>query len=336
MVLQHMGIRDDGSFYPVLDQPKPLGGITLSRARVEFEITKHLMNAGASAVLPIANGKFGNLQYQGEPLGFVILASSVSRPNRMGYYFEPVEYVSGRVVDLSPPLTALVCRRFDVLDRRGAPMAVAKTVSELFRACGTTMRGFHNAGVCRFAGHTGNFQYDEEKRIAIQHDFDSSVLIESVAPNARGLSILRDLSSALFRLAHSVMHARLFILFDDNCWGRHNPFNGWLLGYFPDIDSRSVIPVGDRIAGLYRTALKTMPHYGTLEFTSWFPKFSYDFTVEVIEMLMPLFQKSRLGTLYPLPYGPGEVYRAHMARYREQVQWQGEQAMLVQMSARRS
>lgn len=326
-ILIHMGINDDGSFKAVLDPSRPVGGMRFSRAAAEFENAVCLFHAGVSAVRPVAYGKYRRLTWENEPLGFVILAGSSRDPMRIGDLFEPPRSEDNEVTDIHPYLKAILERRFDVLrpGRLGFPLL--KIIGEMEEARGKALRGFHNAGLVRFAGHTGNFSYDFDSRIATLHDLDSSVPLESLAPNARGLSILRDLDSALFGFIHSLIHAEIYKMANRETFDSQNPFTAFLAGYFGNKD-KNIERAGRIILQKFRHMLETMPHYGTMEWYDWFGPAAETFTVEVIQLLMPIFSQSPLGTNHPLPYGPGKTFRDYFEQFRiERIRVQQEEGL---------
>lgn len=313
-VLIHTGVNPDGSFRPIVDPPKPIGGMKFSRAENEFKNAQTLMDNGVPAIMPVAYGKYNNLNWDGEPMGFVVLALPIRDHFRVSEMFEPQRSEMGENVGLSPYLMSFLERRFDFIrpDRPGFP--VAKFVYDVEKSCGGLLRGFNNSGLCRFAGHTGNYSYDLGARTAILHDLDSSVQIDSLAPAARGLSIVRDLESSIFGFIHSFLHSEMHKVCSKDILKDNNPFEGFLIGYFGD--NKSVRKTASVILSRLRREIQSMPMYGSMEFMQWFGEFGDRWTYQLMELMMPLFMESELGQQYPLPYGPGEIFKGHYEKLR--------------------
>jgi hypothetical protein len=92
-----------------------------------------------------------------------------------------------------------------------------------------------------------------------------------------------------------------------------------LQGYFgSEVSDQVISKTGRIILEWFLDELKTMPRYGSLEMLSWFGMFSMRFTLETMELLMPVFTQSNLGNTYPLPYGPGPIFRNYFEFYQEE------------------
>lgn len=88
-ILIHLGIDGNGDFRPILDPPKPLGGLNPGRGEREFNNAVKLHEAGVSACGPIAWGRYPDLLWNNEPMEFVILSLPTTDQRRMGAAFEP-------------------------------------------------------------------------------------------------------------------------------------------------------------------------------------------------------------------------------------------------------
>ena len=312
-VLIHTGVNPDGSFHAIIDPPKPIGGMRFSRAKAEFENAKILMTNGVPAIMPVAYGKYKTLQWEGEPMGFVILATTTGDHLRVGQMFEPERNEKDDVSGPSRYLMDSLSKRFDYIhpNRPGFPMA--KFIHEVSGSCGRSLRGFNDAGLCRFAGHTGNYSYDLGSKTAILHDLDSSAELVSLAPLARGLSIVRDLESALFGLIHSFLHSKMYNFCNKDTVKNFNPFEGFLIGYFGNTEE--VRKVAHVVLARLEKEIRSMPRGGP-EFVQWWGEFGDRWNYQLMELVMPIFMKSELGQQYPLPYGPGEVFKGHYDKLR--------------------
>ena len=329
-VLIHMGINPDGSFHPVVDPPRPTGGMKASRGKAEFDNAAILLKHDVPAVMPVRYGDYPELTWEGEPMGFVFLALPHRDVGRVGRYFEPQRDERGNLRRPNAELVELVQQRFDIMDPSNLSGPMMRFIREVEEKSGACLRGFTDAGLARFAGHTGNFSYCVDAREVFLHDLDSSVKLDSLDPETRGLTIIRDIESALFGLFHSITHSEIYKFCDEETFARNNPFAAFLRGYFRSND-RAVQDLGQRILEYVFNEVKRMPQHGdTMRYMSWMSDITSRLPFDLIEMLMPLFKQSELGEKYSLPYGPGAVYRDHVKQYKHD--W--EQAHIAELQRR--
>lgn len=230
-ILVHMGITDTGGFRPVPDPAKPLGGMPSGRGQAEFENARTLCEAGVSACSPITWGIYPDLKWDSKPMEFVVLGLPTNDPRRIGNAFE-MERGLG-FAHVAPYMKELLAKRFDSFNPAKAELPALRLTSEMAFEMGKTLRKAHESGVCRFAGHTGNYSYLPDKRTVLMHDFDSSVKVSSLSKDAVLLSLLRDVDSLISGLMASVGHAHLYNLVgNDERFKAKNPFVAALRGYF--------------------------------------------------------------------------------------------------------
>jgi len=165
-----------------------------------------------------------------------------------------------------------------------------------FERVGALRRTFHSTlGLCRHAGHPGNFLFNPRTDQLFVTDLDSCVPIESLLPEARGPQILRDLTSDLFRCVQNL----LYRFFTDEfivgmSQGKYDPFTGYLRNYFGQQVDDSTIrntgvslligtlsfldEYGDALRGVYpdisgpvtRAILNGTPMPGSPGWSSWY------------------------------------------------------------------
>lgn len=306
-ILIHMGIDECGEFYPVPDPAKPKGGLSHGRGQREFENAAALHQAGVPACTPVLWGRYPDLQWQGEPMQWVILGLSNVDP-RSSACFEPEMGLRG--LDYSSYMKAVIARQSDIFNPSNLGRPALSVSESLGRGVGVALRAAHDkAGVARFAGHTGNFTYVPEDRSVVMHDFDSSVKLDSIAPKARAMTRIRDLESAMFGLLHSLAHSRMFYLADNETLFRQkNPLAQILHGYFPDVDFK----VEERkLADLCVWAIKDFGYNKPQhEQAMWLTVAGETVTRELTALNSRIYRRSGLNEVDALPMSEAQLMRS--------------------------
>ncbi len=317
-ILIHSGIADNGSLIPMLDKPKPLGGLSHGHAKREFANAVRLYKASVPACSPITWGQYSNLHWEGKPMEFVVLAQPTATPERMGDYFE--SDVMDRRYVINQIFKHAIEKQFDLYDEKKLGLPAIKIARDMGYNMGKTIRLAHEAGLARFAGQTGNFSYIPEKKAAYLHDFDSSIGLEDVAPRARSITILRDIESALFGIFHSIVHSQIFwILGNTEQFQKNNPIRGLLQGYFHDISGK-VLEESREVKTIERIVLQLIAAHGenaSYHHQSEWMNIAQDaFLSQIMKQLMLIYRASPLHAQFRLPYGP-EEYDAHLQKFIE-------------------
>lgn len=320
VILIHMGIADNGTLYPVLDPPKPVGGLSSGRGQREFNNAAKLHQGGVSACLPIAWGRYPEIKWQNEPTEFVILGLPSDVQERLGEYFEPE--VTQRGFEVGKGMKGLIERRFEVVDSRqrklGEPML--KITADIGKNIGGLLRSAHEAGVARFASHLGNFSLMPNKRDLLLHDLDSSVELDSLSPQAKALTMTRDIESAIFGFTHSITHSNAYwIINDPSRFEKLNPFKALLKGYFQEeVDAASIHEASQRILDMVVQLIKIRGERPSIDAQRmWMPYAATNLVPLCLNEVFKLYEKSTLNQRNKLPYGL-EEFNANWQRFSRQ------------------
>ena len=303
--ITHMGVNDDGSFRPVPDPPKPEGGLGPKRAEREFQIAAQLHRAGIPACRPVDWGRYPELLWEGAPMEYVILSLPPEiDPHRMSDYFQPT--IIQEKPHWSRAMQNIISQQFDVFDPANLGPCALKVTAQMARANGKVLREAHERGrVVRFAGHTGNFSYARRTKTALMHDFDSSVKLDDLHPQARALTIIRDIESALFGFLHSLAHSNLFYLSkNEEAFRRVNPLGQILTGYFEgDIGLEALKPYLDRVSNAALDAIKSRGELpSTLDQAKWLGHMAEVLIRFFMLLVFKLYPLSRWASTDPLPH----------------------------------
>ncbi|MCX6734130.1 MAG: hypothetical protein NTX63_04975 [Candidatus Peregrinibacteria bacterium] len=318
VILIHMGIAENGTLYPVLDPPKPVGGLSSGRGQREFSNAAKLYKAGVPACLPIAWGRYPELQWQGQPIEFVILGMPSDINERLGAYFEP-DTSNGRF-EVGQEMRSLIASRFDVYDPRNPGEPLIRIASDMGRNIGGLLRSAHEAGVARFASHTGNFSLMPNKRGLLLHDLDSSVELDSLSPQARALTMTRDIESAIFGFTHSLTHANVYwIVNNPERFLKFNPIKALLKGYFrDDVDEVEIDRASGRIVDMVIQLIKVRTERPSVNDQSmWMAYATANLVPLCLSEVFRLYEKSALNQQNKLPYGSAE-FEVHFQRFTRQ------------------
>jgi hypothetical protein len=312
----HMGIDESGGFFPVLDPEKPLGGMSHGRGQAEFENAKTLYEARVSACRPISWGRYPELLWKGQPMEFVILGMPTKEPRRAGEAFE--SKWTQRGADFNPYMADLVKNRFEGFDPRDISNQALKIAGSTGREMGLTIRAAHEAGVCRFAGHLGNFSYLPNGKL-LMHDFDSSIKTSSLHPNTRALSLSRDIESAVAGIVHSYAHSQLpFLCKNERKLREQNPAGKILQGYFENDTAEAKQAAAKAASQLYDLVAQLITMRG--EFPSpeqqqqWMTIMNFNIQKIIPQMIFEIWPLSNLSGDNPLPYDRNKLVE-NLTRY---------------------
>gem|GEM_PF-4993553 len=317
-ILVHMGINPDGTFRPVPDPPKPLGGLGEGRGKREFDNAVKLFNANVPAVIPVFWGTYKELKFQGKNMEFVILGIDAGADERVAELFEST--IENGEIRLNPALTALMDSKVDYYSPEVRGNVALMCISEIVSRYGKTLSDFHDAGLARFAGHSGNYSYGPENKV-ILHDLDSCVAIDEIDPAIIGLSKVRDIESALFGLFHSYVHSRIYKMVDPANRRKYHLFRAFLEGYFKD-DKKALNAVGefaDKLQDRFdNEAFEADKLHDIYQVMMWIQNLNYTLVPFILRELLPIYALSEQAAEHRLPYGQ-EQFDANFSVYAQQV-----------------
>ncbi|MFA6305643.1 MAG: hypothetical protein WC651_02855 [Candidatus Gracilibacteria bacterium] len=308
VILIHMGVSENGTLYPVLDPPKPIGGLAPRRGQREFQNAARLHAMGVPACLPVAWGRYPEIKWQDEPTEFVVLGLPSNVTERLGAYFEP-DIIQNRI-DVGRNMRKLIERRFDTYNPKRIEDPLLRTTKDIGENIGRVIRAGHDADVARFASHLGNFSFMPNNRNILLHDLDSSIRLGSIHPQARALTMIRDVESAIFGFMHSITHANIYwIVHNQGKFSGLNPFKALLKGYFRDDVDENVIEEASRkifemVVQLIKLRTEIPSAYNQ---RVWMESAIINLVPLCLREIFQIYEKSALNRTNTLPYGMGDL-----------------------------
>lgn len=238
--LIHIGVSPEAQFIQVKSNPAPYGGILHERALLEFSNAGTLLEQGVPSVAPLAVIRYSDLRFRGQSMGAVISLSTESSP-----YRAHLDYNDNRGQHAAKYFR-LIYKRLGFTEKIYSPYVQWQAYERLSARVGTLLRGFAEAGLYRYASQLENLQFDLQRNEAFLTDLDSSRKLEDLSPDVRVLQIIRDIASALHKIAWRLHY---FVTLDPYPLEKLravDPFIALLRGYFPDVSiaiSKSVAPL---------------------------------------------------------------------------------------------
>jgi hypothetical protein len=184
----HVGITEDHVLRVVASAPAPLGGITLDRARREFDAVGRLWRHGGRGLRPVRLYRHRDGQAD---LAVVVSAAPVLRLYR-------ADVLLADPAELTPEERIFVN---GLLGGAGA----AHVVTRLAESYGRALRDLVDCGLFRHSGSVDNWAVDDAGPEVYLTDLDSTERLERVSDARRPLEVLRDLASGVFNLAAALM-----------------------------------------------------------------------------------------------------------------------------------
>ena len=243
----HIGFGPAGDWRTLDSGPAPLGGLTLSRARAEYDAADRLRTACVPSVLPVAVWRYDDLAFRptGEPMGVVATLAP-----------EPAHW-RGDLLLRPPAATDPAARAF--LDALTAGGSRAEALVRLARSYGRAVRGMNEAGLYRHSGGPTNWGWHRGRDEVYLIDLDSCRPLADRPAPVRALECLRDLASGIFNTAAHMMGARATFRLPECDLRAGEPFRSLAAGYFHDVptfDPNQMIgPFSGYFAAVYRRHL---------------------------------------------------------------------------------
>jgi len=252
----HLGIGTD-KYFIASSKPSPQGGMLHSRAVLEYESARTLVEAGVPSIVPFAVVEYEDIIYNGEPLGAVICLQREPKMQRIGsIQFQHCIYGACKSAD---NLYDEVRSAFGVSGDAQTESTRLATVSGLARHVGGLMRQFSAAGLYRYAPEWTNFEYDSRTHELFLTDLDSSLPLSSLQPEERILEIGRDLVSSLYRCIGKLAYPTALRSYSINGIRRFDPLKHLLGGYFPTAPDAVVQAISEKLLSVF------IPHFALLQ-----------------------------------------------------------------------
>jgi hypothetical protein len=246
----HLGFKLDGTFTLVHSAPAPLGGITLRRARREFEIARRLVEGGCPSIAPVRLYQFDDpaLGFKEDenddatPLGVVVMGIPLNTPSRADSVLHYGALASGSV-------KTYVETVIDDLAPCDSVNAVLSAISALVHRFGRTLRKFHQLGYYRYSGTMDNYIYSTDSSEVMLVDLDSSRELSECSPLLKLLQIMRDVASGIFNLAAGLMTPALIENYPTDSLRLGRPVLAFMSGYYHDVEPILL----DRLAAVFES-----------------------------------------------------------------------------------
>jgi hypothetical protein len=224
--MTHVGTTPEGELTVSHSEPAPYGGILHARAVAEFDNAAVLLGHGVPSIGPLLVAEYPGLRFRQQPMGAVLCLSPDGSPCRVH-----VDYVD----DEGPEAAAYFRDVYRLLEIDGdprLPIVQWAALHALARRAGALLRQFAEAGLFRYSMWLENLQFDRHRRQLFLTDLDSSARLEDISAERRPLEILRDVASALHKIAWRLHY---FVALDPWPLDRlrvRDPFAAFLTGYF--------------------------------------------------------------------------------------------------------
>ena len=291
----HVGTNEDGEIFPIVGKPRYSGGLEYTSAQNEFHLTKDSLEGGVPVSLPIAYGKF-ELRLDGTEIGFVILGARDSLDRRLAQLWQVTpQQTEGKLkLIMSDYLEEWAYKRVKSAE------GYVTFFGDLRYSQGVALRLFHESGFARHAGHSGNYQIDEQQGDVVLVDLDSSIRLGNIDERAVFLTRTLDVVSALRGIHADECNSPIRSLLDTK--GRMNPYIRFLQGYLNlGAKERGKIDPVDR--ELYEVG--TEPY--RLSEQDIYLAARSSFTIYAIAKTFPLMERALVHQDIQPPYGRSQL-----------------------------
>ncbi|MBU0536502.1 MAG: hypothetical protein KKE20_06030 [Nanoarchaeota archaeon] len=311
--LIHMGFGEGGSLISVADPPNPVGGLKAGRGEREFNNARRLYDAGVPAVLPICWGKYNQLFFEGKNMEFVFLGIPMKSELRADGLFLREE----RKHELGDELLATIKRMYSTYSEKKKNLYAWRFLDDVAYSLGEALHDFHwKAGLVRYAGHSGNYGYDKDKKRVVLHDLDSSISHEEIPEETVGLSMIRDLASASAGLFKLYTHLFFYAKVKAEKRLKKNAFNSLFTGYFKEGDAKLIRDMGKSVQLIFEDHLATLVTKKP-NMAAWYTESHDKALMYVPPALMVIYERTDLTKSFPLPYKAKEYLDRYIVYQKE-------------------
>lgn len=186
-IFDKQGFHPDGSPYRINELVEPVGGFSMAAALQEWEATLGANASGVHATTPLALAQYPNLEWEGTPMGVLILGSPNAHDMRL---FD---------------LMRLGVKHPYVKDRLDPKETMGEFLCRVYRSIGIDTAKLHTKQKGhRLQPHSGNFSFDFEARRTIFNDLEQVDAFTEPAP-IQGLYMLEDIKFVISTLKDSLV-----------------------------------------------------------------------------------------------------------------------------------
>jgi hypothetical protein len=255
----HLGFTPEGQFVPILSPLAPEGGMTIERARNEFNIASSLIEFGCPSEVPLRLYRYDepHLVYHPDgypplPLGVVVSGFPQDTPIRAN---AAIEYYAAN--QTTRAYLNKWASHFGISNTSNMSLSLTNSV---FRLYGITLRKFHEAGYYRFSGMPDNYSFSSQTEEVFLIDLDSSRRLSECSKIEISLQIMRDVASAVCSLTSYILRRNNIDWFSPEDIFNSKLFTSLLSGYYDDLSPAVVEKAGDiynkHYEGLYEISIQ--------------------------------------------------------------------------------
>lgn len=198
----HIGITGEGKFIMIPPSIMPMGGILLSRARMEYDVSRTLYENNIPCEIPVRLYQYDNMFYErnGEslPLGAVVTGQLQHGYDRLDAAFKYHSASDELKTELEKYAQS---KGFDISSY--PEIAFLKSAYESY---GSYLRKFSQCGLYRHSAHPSNIGFSTRLKDIYLTDIDSCRWLSECTDVAKPMQVMRD---ALSTFSH------LLIMFTD-------------------------------------------------------------------------------------------------------------------------
>lgn len=331
----HNGIKKDGSFELMKSPYSPIGGMTLERAKTEYNISQELIENNVPSQVPIRLYKYTDQQLQfsnlkngtSQPMGVVVtgqLQSQFFRASSILDYQNLQKEVIQSIEEFSAQMEA-----------RGEKDPQFSLLKKVYGSYGKILRQFSEAGFYRHSGDLGNFGCSSQIKSVYFTDLDGCRNLSECGEIEKPLQVIRDVASCLHYILWHFTEANSIKKYPLERILKCKFFQTFLVNYYDDISPERINCFSKILEELYihvyestlmhleeikKKTLIDMPENAD-EFTKrYLDRWKY-FNMsqeEVFSWLMSviavLHRDSKMMFLYPLKTSQEDLYQ-NLANY---------------------
>lgn len=243
----HIGFNHDKSIKFVYSQNAPLGGITLKRAKQEYNNFKLLYNAGVSTLLPYEVVLYKNKRCNKQKIGASIALCEDEYGFRLNKLLYENKYINANEMEYYNLVLyneGILGNIYDISTRLKLCYIIAKKYAK-------EIKKFSKSGLYIHSGGWSNVQYSLSKKNIVLIDLDSSRRIDTNDIELIKLYSIRDFISNIYRLLISLYNPKVIHQINKQILTDNNLVFALLEGYFDSIDRKILFEKSNNILKLY-------------------------------------------------------------------------------------
>ena len=232
----HIGITGEGKFIMIPPSTGPMGGITMDRARMEYDVARTLFENNIPCEVPIRLYQYDNMSYEknGEILP---LAAVVSGQLQHGYDRLDAAFK----YHTAPQELRLELEKY--AKNKGFDISSYPEIAFLksaYESYGVYLRQFSQVGFYRHSAHPSNLGFSTRMNDIYLTDIDSCRWLSECTEIARPMQVMRDALSTFSHLIIMFTEPRDIHRFPAEKVLEANLFRSYLKSYYYDISDTMI------------------------------------------------------------------------------------------------